>query len=403
MRSSPRASIGLIMLPASIAPSAAPAPTMVWSSSTKVMTSPAASVISLRTAFSRSSNSPRYLAPASMLPMSSATRRLPFRPSGTSPAAIRPARPSTMAVLPTPGSPISTGLFLVRRDSTWMTRRISSSRPMTGSILPSRARWVRSCPYFSRAWNWSSGFWRGDAMAAPDVAQRLQQLLAADAQPVAHGQQQVLDGQVVVPQVLARRPRPRSNDVVGLAAEAGLGAAVGVRQLGHGLVGPVAQHQRRQAQLLHHGRHDGVVLAHQRAHQVVRRELGVAGRLGRLDGGRPPPAGSWSSTWRGRAPCSQATAPVSILLRVVSSFLREAISRAARRSGGAARPPATRRQPVRRPGGHDDQDGHQHERLELRPLPFEALREGGVGVGRARGRATAGRPRRSATTRWRAR
>ncbi len=37
-RSSPRASIGLIMLPASMAPSAAPAPTIVWSSSMKVMT-----------------------------------------------------------------------------------------------------------------------------------------------------------------------------------------------------------------------------------------------------------------------------------------------------------------------------------------------------------------------------
>ena len=44
-----------------------------------------------------------------------------------------------MAVLPTPGSPMSTGLFLVRRLSTWMTRRISSSRPMTGSSLPARA------------------------------------------------------------------------------------------------------------------------------------------------------------------------------------------------------------------------------------------------------------------------
>ena len=45
-----------------------------------------------------------------------------------------------MAVLPTPGSPMSTGLFLVRRLSTWMTRRISSSRPMTGSSLPFAAR-----------------------------------------------------------------------------------------------------------------------------------------------------------------------------------------------------------------------------------------------------------------------
>ncbi len=146
-RSSPRASIGLIMLPASMAPSAPPpAPTMVCSSSMKVMTSPSASVISFSTAFSRSSNSPRYLAPATIEPMSRPMTRLPLRPSGTSPSTMRWARPSTMAVLPTPGSPMSTGLFLVRRDSTWMTRRTSSSRPMTGSIFPWRARAVRSRP-----------------------------------------------------------------------------------------------------------------------------------------------------------------------------------------------------------------------------------------------------------------
>ena len=178
-RSSPRASSGLIMLPASIAPSAAPAPTMVWSSSMKVMTSPSASVISFRTAFSRSSNSPRYLAPATIEPRSRAMTRLPLSPSGTSPSVIRLARPSTMAVLPTPGSPMSTGLFLVRRDSTWMTRRISSSRPMTGSSLPWRASSVRSRPYFSRAWNVSSGSAEVDAVAAPDVPQRGQQVVAA--------------------------------------------------------------------------------------------------------------------------------------------------------------------------------------------------------------------------------
>ena len=42
----------------------------------------------------------------------------------------------TIAVLPTPGSPMRTGLFFVRRLRTWMVRRISSSRPMTGSSLP---------------------------------------------------------------------------------------------------------------------------------------------------------------------------------------------------------------------------------------------------------------------------
>lgn len=36
----------------------------------------------------------------------------------TSPLIIRCAKPSTIAVLPTPGSPISTGLFLVRRCNT---------------------------------------------------------------------------------------------------------------------------------------------------------------------------------------------------------------------------------------------------------------------------------------------
>ena len=84
---------------------------------------------------------------------------LSFRDSGTSPATTRWARPSTMAVLPTPGSPISTGLFLVRRLSTCTTRRTSSSRPITGSSLPERARSVRSRLKRSSAWYFDSGSW----------------------------------------------------------------------------------------------------------------------------------------------------------------------------------------------------------------------------------------------------
>ena len=157
-RSSPRASAGFSMFEASIAPSAPPAPTRVWSSSMKQMISPPASLISRSKAFRRSSNSPRYLVPAMRAPRSRATRRLPFRPSGTSPATMRWASPSTMAVLPTPGSPIRTGLFFVRRESTWTTRRISSSRPITGSSLPFRASSVRSRLYRSSAWYLASGF-----------------------------------------------------------------------------------------------------------------------------------------------------------------------------------------------------------------------------------------------------
>ncbi len=66
-----------------------------------------------------------------------------------------------MAVFPTPGSPMSTGLFFVRRDSTCMTRSISFSRPMTGSNLRSRASAVRLRP------NWSS---TGEPVGASEEA-----------------------------------------------------------------------------------------------------------------------------------------------------------------------------------------------------------------------------------------
>ncbi len=157
--SSPRASAGFSMLPASIAPSALPAPTIVCSSSMKTIVWPSSAAMSFSTAFSRSSNSPRYLAPASSAAMSSDSTRLFFSVSGTSPLTMRCARPSTMAVLPTPGSPISTGLFLVRRCRIWIVRRISSSRPITGSSLPSRARAVRSIVYLSSASRWPSASW----------------------------------------------------------------------------------------------------------------------------------------------------------------------------------------------------------------------------------------------------
>ena len=90
---------------------------------------------------------------------------------------MRSASPSTIAVLPTPGSPMSTGLFFVRRESTWITRRISWSRPITGSSLPCSARSTRSMPYFSRAWNLSFGRLVGHACTAADRLQRAEQLV----------------------------------------------------------------------------------------------------------------------------------------------------------------------------------------------------------------------------------
>mmetsp|Transcript_28658 Transcript_28658/g.77143 ORF Transcript_28658/g.77143 Transcript_28658/m.77143 type:complete len:212 (+) Transcript_28658:458-1093(+) len=125
----------------------------------KRMIWPSAFFTSVSTAFNRSSNSPRNLAPAMSAPMSSAMSFFPLRASGTSPDTIRCAMPSAMAVLPTPGSPSRMGLFLVRRLRIWIARRISSSRPITGSSLPSAAARVRSAPYLSRASKTDSADW----------------------------------------------------------------------------------------------------------------------------------------------------------------------------------------------------------------------------------------------------
>ena len=106
---------------------------------------------SFMTALMRSSNCPRYLVPATIMARSNTTIRFSQRISGTLPLITRCANPSTMAVLPTPASPSSTGLFLVRRQSTWMARSISRSRPITGSSLFCFASSVRSRPKLSSA------------------------------------------------------------------------------------------------------------------------------------------------------------------------------------------------------------------------------------------------------------
>ena len=148
---SPRASAGFNSWPAPTAPSPWPAPTIVWSSSIKRIMRPSLEATSRRTALSLSSNSPRNFAPASNAPTSSAMIREVRIDSGQSPFMMRCASPSAIAVLPTPGSPISTGLFFVLLDKTCMHLRISSSRPMTGSSFPLAASSFRSFPYFLSA------------------------------------------------------------------------------------------------------------------------------------------------------------------------------------------------------------------------------------------------------------
>ena len=96
---------------------------------------------------------------------------------------MRWARPSTMAVLPTPGSPMRTGLFLVRRDRTWMTRRTSSSRPITGSSLPLRGELGQVAPVLLERLVLVLRIRIGHALAAADAGERLEDTFAGDAEP----------------------------------------------------------------------------------------------------------------------------------------------------------------------------------------------------------------------------
>ncbi len=145
---SPLASAGFSMLAASKEPAAPPAPTMVCISSINRMMF-GFFESSFKIALMRSSNWPRYLVPATIDAISSAITRLSNNARDTFFWFIRSASPSTMADLPTPGSPINTGLFFFRRLNICAIRSISLSRPTTGSKRFSSAARVISVPKLS--------------------------------------------------------------------------------------------------------------------------------------------------------------------------------------------------------------------------------------------------------------
>jgi len=104
---------------------------------------------SLRIAFIRSSNCPRYLVPATIEAISRLITRLSKSRRDTFFCTMRKANPSAIADLPTPGSPIRMGLFFLRRLRICANRSISFSRPTIGSRLFSSASRVMSIPKLS--------------------------------------------------------------------------------------------------------------------------------------------------------------------------------------------------------------------------------------------------------------
>ena len=91
------------------------------------------SSISFNIFFILSSNSPLYFVPATADAISKEIIFLFLRVLGTIPLTIILASSSTIAVLPTPASPIKIGLFLHLLHNTSKSLLISSSRSITGS------------------------------------------------------------------------------------------------------------------------------------------------------------------------------------------------------------------------------------------------------------------------------
>ena len=203
-----------------------------------------------------------------------------------------------MAVLPTPGSPISTGLFFVRRERTWMTRRISSSRPMTGSSLPEAAASVRSLPNLVSASYFSSGLssvtrcgprtLATASATAPLVAPAVRRASpAGELWPARESRRcsvEMYSSCISRASCsAARRTAMKSGSVAGSATldKRGLPGEGGVHVAAHGL--------GRRADALQDPGHQRVLLLEQDRQQVQRRHLRVLAGGGegggRLDGG----------------------------------------------------------------------------------------------------------------------
>ena len=100
-----------------------------------------------------------------------------------------------------------------------------------------------------------------------------------DADPLGHGQQDVLDREVLVTEPLTL-PAGLLEDGLRLARQRRPLAAVAVGELGKGLLQAVAQRQDGDPHPRQHGQHGRAFLAQQRQQKMVRRYLRVVAPAG---------------------------------------------------------------------------------------------------------------------------
>ena len=90
---------------------------------------------------------------------------------------------------------MSTGLFFVRRESTWITRRISSSRPMTGSSFPDSRERGQVAPVLLERLVRALGILRRNLLPASHPLERTEKRVPRDD---VEREQEVLDGDELV-------------------------------------------------------------------------------------------------------------------------------------------------------------------------------------------------------------
>ena len=106
-------------------------------------------------------------------------------------------------------------------------------------------------------------------MAAADVAERAEQLVAVDSHPIGHGQQQVFDREVLVAHV-GPLAVGRGEHVAKGPVDGGLLPADGLWQSGELRVDPVAHHRRLHAHPGEDGTGDPIGLVEDGGEHMVR-------------------------------------------------------------------------------------------------------------------------------------
>ena len=183
-------------------------------------------------------------------------------------------------------------MFLVRRLSTWMTRRISSSRPITGSSLPVAGSIGQVAAVLLERLVGRLGVLARHALVASNAGERLQDpaasipCRAAAACAAVAGSSMMASSRCSV-ETYSSRIRSAS----GWASERMRRASVGQGQLGAALTlgsfasssrTAVGQGRRILPDALEDRGDDAFRLVHQREEQVQRGQLGVALALGQL-------------------------------------------------------------------------------------------------------------------------